>query len=148
MPPGDATFTPYVPSPDHPSARAAGRLFVLKFESSSERHFFWMQSKALRPDDPSFFSARDLKIGDIVNRLLQGEEVDSAAELAALNARSGSQDEDDDGDATMQDADPGRSPHEPPPAGGAGGAGPDATGGDIREEGESSREGGADGARA
>ena len=31
---------------------------------------------------------------------------------------------------------------------GSGGAGPDATGGDVREEGQHSRDGGADGGRA
>jgi hypothetical protein len=146
IPPGDATFTPYKPSAQHPTSKCNGRFFVLRFESSSERQFFWLQSKPQRPSDPSWFSPRDLLIGDIVNRLLGGEDVDVAREFLELAALGddGDDDQDDDGDEAMGDGESGTAP----PGGAAGGAGADATGGDVREEGETSREGGADGARA
>lgn len=154
MPPGDATFLPYKAHPSHTASKANGRFFVLRFESSSERHFFWMQSQPQRSENPSSFGARDLKIGDIVNRMLQGEEVDASAELAAVNGQAGgggsggNPDEDGDGDERMEDVEGSRGQHDHSGSGGAGGAGADATGGDVRQEGESSREGGADGARA
>ena len=122
----------------------------LKFMSSSQRHFFWLQSKPQgRNGDPTWFSPRDRKIGEIVDSLLQGEEVNVARELASISNNNNDDDSrrrDDDDDETMEDVegrgDPGH------PQGGSGGAGPGATGGDVREEGEEAREGGADGARA
>lgn len=143
MIPGDGTFVPVEPSSSAPAtAKSQGRIFVLKFESSSTRHLFWLQSHPQSSSgDPTWLSPRDRKIGDIVNKLLQGEDVDVNAELASVrNSGSGSRDR--DGDEAMEDAE-GRG-NEP----GSGGAGADATGGDIREEGEGPREGGADGARA
>lgn len=131
--PSDGTFTPYE------KTRVSGRVFVLKFSSSSQRHLFWLQSKSQSPSgDPSFFSARDLKIGEIVNNLLQGEEVD--VQQAVAEMRAGHPPDDDD--ETMEDVE--GTDHDR----GAGGAGAGATGGDIREEGEGAREGGADGGRA
>ncbi|KAF4123381.1 26S proteasome regulatory subunit N13 [Geosmithia morbida] len=143
MVPTDGSFVPYeYKTTPQPTSKTNGRIFVLKFSSSSERHLFWLQSKPQsRNGDPSWFSPRDRKIGDIVNLLLQGEEVDVTRELA--NVRN-TDDQPDDEDEAMEDAEGERGSRDH----GAGGAGPDATGGDVREEGESSREGGADGARA
>lgn len=146
MIPGDGTFVPVEPPSSAPAtAKARGRVFVLKFESSSTRHLFWLQSHPQSSSgDPTYLSPRDRKIGSIVNDLLQGEEVDVNAELASVR-NSGSGGRDNDGDETMEDIEGrGTDHHEP----GSGGAGADATGGDVREEGEGSREGGADGARA
>ena len=79
-----------------------------------------------------------------MNTLLQGEEVDVSQEMSNLPDGQGP---DGDGDETMEDVE--GTDHDPSHhRGGSGGAGPDATGGDIREEGEQSREGGADGGRA
>lgn len=75
--------------------------------------------------------------------MLSGDEVDLDAELADLNGTN----PDDDEDHEMEDADSSRGPRLRANST-TGGAGADATGGDIREEGQESREGGADGARA
>ncbi|KAL2757537.1 hypothetical protein ACRALDRAFT_2118407, partial [Sodiomyces alcalophilus JCM 7366] len=134
MVPTDGQFVPYTWA-DQSSAKTNGRIFVLKFASSSSRHFFWLQSKPQSSNgDPTWFSPRDKKIGDIVNRLLQGEEVNITQELSQVRNVDDRRDNDDD--ETMEDVE------------GHGGAGPGATGGDIREEGEEAREGGGDGARA
>ncbi|KAI1345139.1 proteasome complex subunit Rpn13 ubiquitin receptor-domain-containing protein [Xylariaceae sp. FL0016] len=142
--PTDCNFHPYEPKDLPSSAKTNGRIFSLKFGSSSQRNLFWLQSKPQgRNGDPTWLSPRDRKIGEIVDRILQAEdEVDIAQELSQVNNRRGGG---DDGDATMEDAE-GSDANEP--HGGSGGAGADATGGDVREEGEGSREGGADGARA
>ncbi|KAK7737468.1 hypothetical protein SLS53_006541 [Cytospora paraplurivora] len=147
MIPGDGTFIPVEPSSSTPaSAKANGRIFVLKFESSSTRHLFWLQSHSQSTSgDPTWLSPRDRKIGEIVNRLLQGDEVDVNAELAAARNGGGDAGRDDDGDESMEDVEGhGDEHHEA----GTGGAGADATGGDVREEGSGAREGGGDGARA
>ncbi|KAL7912065.1 proteasome complex subunit Rpn13 ubiquitin receptor domain-containing protein [Trichoderma velutinum] len=146
MVPTDGSFLPYeYKTTPQPTAKTNGRIFALKFASSSQRHLFWMQSKPQgRSGDAGYFSPRDRKIGDIVHRLLQGEEVNVTRELAAV--RNNNDHQDDDEDEAMEDIE--GHGHQDHHAGGSGGAGPDATGGDIREEGEGSREGGADGARA
>ncbi|KOS16824.1 Uncharacterized protein ESCO_004759 [Escovopsis weberi] len=152
MVPTDGQFVPYeYTTTPQPSSKTNGRIFVLKFASSSQRYLYWMQSKPQgRNGDASYFSPRDRKIGDLVHRLLQGEEVNVASELAAVRNTDDRRDDDGGDDETMEDAEPrerhsgSRDRH----AGGSGGAGADATGGDVREEGENSREGGADGARA
>ncbi|PTD11926.1 hypothetical protein FCULG_00003693 [Fusarium culmorum] len=51
--------------------------------------------------DAAYYSPRDRKIGDIVNRLLQGEEVEVAEEMATVR----NDDQDDDEDEAMEDAD-------------------------------------------
>lgn len=108
---------------------------MLKFSSSSQRHLFWLQSKSQSPSgDPSYFSPRDLKIGEAVNDLLQGEEVDITELVSQIRAGHPPDDE----DADMEDVE----------GQGSGGAAPNTTGGDIRREGGGSREGGADGGRA
>lgn len=152
MIPTDGSFTPYEPTssqtPSNPNKPTNGRIYVLKFTSSSQRHLFWLQSRSQHEsNDPAWFSARDLKLGQIVNKLLQGEDIDVQTEIANLPSDQNGPDRDDDDDATMEDVE-GQS-HDPDhPRGGSGGAGPNATGGDIREEGHEAREGGADGGRA
>lgn len=141
MVPTDGHFEPY--EAEQPSGKTSGRIFVLKFSSSSQRHLFWLQSKPQsRSGDASWFSPRDYRIGKIVDTLLQGEDVDVPNEME--QARN---DPDNDDDETMEDVEGTGDPAEYHP-GGSGGAGADATGGDIREEGSQAREGGADGGRA
>ncbi|KAF2755400.1 hypothetical protein EJ05DRAFT_100214 [Pseudovirgaria hyperparasitica] len=151
MIPGDGSFIPYTGPAisgftytQRPPTN--GRIYVLKFNSSSQRQLFWMQSKSQHPDGlPCYFSPRDGKIGHIVDMLLNGEEVDVADELRNVNNEFRYSGRSVDDDETMEDADaPDRQRH----GSSSGGAGADATGGDIREEGEGSREGGADGGRA
>lgn len=143
MVPSDGTFVPYEPT--NSKAPTNGRIFVLKFSSSSQRHFFWLQSRSQHPTgNASWFSPRDRKLGEIVNTLLQGEEVDVLSAIANLpNDSNGGGDDDE----TMEDVE-GANHDSSHHRGGSGGAGPDATGGDFREEGEEAREGGSDGARA
>ena len=84
-------------------------------------------------------------MGQIVNTLLQGEEIDVQQAIANLPADQN--EPDDDGDETMEDVE-GQDSTVDHNRGGSGGAGAGATGGDFREEGHESREGGADGGRA
>ena len=134
----------HTPSHTPQKSPLKGRVFVLKFSSSSEKHFFWLQSREQPAGDPSRFSTRDLKLGQIVDNLLQGGELDTS-EVTALRNVDG-EGGGGDGDTAMEDAPGGGDVGEGP--GGSGGAGAGATGGDVREEGEEAREGGADGARA
>jgi 26S proteasome regulatory subunit N13 len=146
MVPTDAHFEPYeYKTTPQPTSKTNGRIFVLKFSSSSQRHLYWLQSKPQsRNGDASWFSPRDLKIGQIVDTLLQGEDVDIPNEIAQVQSNER---RDDDDDETMEDIE-GQGDSTSHHPGGSGGAGPGATGGDIREEGEQAREGGADGGRA
>ncbi|POS81491.1 hypothetical protein DHEL01_v200113 [Diaporthe helianthi] len=148
MIPGDGTFVPVEPSSETPSARTQGRIFVLKFESSSTRHLFWLQSHPQSSSgDATWLSPRDRKLGEIVNSLLQGDEVDVNGELASVRNSGGGSGgrRDADGDESMEDTQ-GHGGDRSEPS--SGGAGADATGGDVRQEGEEAREGGSDGARA
>ncbi|KAF8461865.1 hypothetical protein BDZ91DRAFT_735942 [Kalaharituber pfeilii] len=64
--PGDATFVAHrIPT---------GRVYILKFSSSSQRLFYWLQTKPEKPDEPGHFSNRDKEYGEAINRLLRGEE--------------------------------------------------------------------------
>ena len=153
MVPGDAQFMPYL-SPDSGAdsenlrSPTDGRIFVLKFTSSPARHLFWLQSKSQHPKgDKSWFSERDLKIGQVVDLLLGGEEVDVQGELASVSNRGGPSNSGDD-DETMEDVEGTDHNSSRNRTGSTGGAGAGATGGDVREEGSESREGGADGGRA
>lgn len=145
--PTDGHFEPYeYKTRNEPTSKTNGRIFVLKFYSSSQKHLFWLQSKPQAANgDASWFSPRDLKIGQIVDTLLQGEDVNVTEEIAQV--RSGNGGNDDDQDETMEDVE-GHGESSEHHRGGSGGAGPDATGGDVREEGAGAREGGADGGRA
>lgn len=149
MVPTDGSFQPYLgPEKNTKKSPVKGRVFVLKFSSSSQRHFFWLQSREQPPGQPSQFSKRDLRLGQIVDDLLQGNDIDATSEIENLrsNRYDGEGDDDEDDDADMEDAPP--SYQEDLYRSASGGAGADATGGDVREEGEESREGGADGGRA
>lgn len=105
-----------------------------------------MQAKSQHKEgNPSWFSARDKRLGDIIHQLLSGEEADVEEEVRGLQGGgSGGGDDDDD---VMEDA-PGSNQQPEHHRQGSGGAGADATGGDPRAEGEASRGGGADGGRA
>lgn len=92
--------------------------------------------------DADWFSQRDQRLGQVVDLLLSGEDVDVEREVEEIR-RSGNG---GDGDAGGQNGDGGDLMDLDRQE--TGGAGQDATGGDPREEGEASREGGADGGRA
>lgn len=145
MVPSDGSFVPYEPAGKAPTN---GRIYALKFSSSSQRYLFYLQSRSQHEDgDLSWFSPRDVRLGEIVNSLLQGEELDMEQELANLpRGPSGSGGDDDETMEDVEGVDHDTS-HNHGGSGG-GGAGPGATGGDIREEGQGSRDGGADGGRA
>lgn len=147
MIPGDASFTPLLKKSAQASSTGDtrsptnGRIFVLKFSSSGEKRYFWLQSKSQHSQgDADWFSARDKRLGEIVNAALSGEEVDAEDVRAEIRGMSGEGSAEADADADAMDLDLDRQE--------TGGAGADATGGDVRDEGEESREGGADGGRA
>jgi 26S proteasome regulatory subunit N13 len=150
MIPGDGSFVPYTGSDggansDDLRSPTNGRVFVLKFASSSQRHFYWLQSKSQAPDGSlNWFSPRDQKLGQIIDILLSGENLDVDYEIEELRNMGSDRDDDDD---PMEDVE-GSGQNTTRPRQGSGGAGAGATGGDIREEGEEAREGGADGGRA
>lgn len=142
---GDATFSPLVKEPGAEDVRSPtnGRIFVLRFSSSGEKSYFWMQARSQHTSgDADWFSQRDQRLGQIVDLLLAGEEVDVEREVEEIR-QSGNG---GDGDAGGQNGDGGDLMDLDRQE--TGGAGQDATGGDPREEGEASREGGADGGRA
>ena len=142
---GDATFSPLVKESGAEDVRSPtnGRIFVLRFSSSGEKSYFWMQARSQHTSgDADWFSQRDQRLGQVVDLLLSGEDVDVEREVEEIR-RSGNG---DDGDAGGQNGDGGDLMDLDRQE--TGGAGQDATGGDPREEGEASREGGADGGRA
>ena len=142
--PQDGQFYPLVKEQgaENLNSPTNGRIFVLRFASSSQKYFFWMQSKTQSPEgNLSWFSQRDQRVGQIVDALLQGEDVDIAGEVEDMKRGD---ETGPNGDADAMEIDDGANLERQE----TGGAGQDATGGDPRDEGESSREGGADGGRA
>ena len=144
MVPGDGNFVPYhekdTRSTANPKSPTSGRIFVLKFQSSSTRHLFWLQSKSQHlQGDRAWFSPRDKKIGQMVDRLLQGDEVNVQEEYANIPNDSGR----DGDDESMEDAD---SASHGNVQGNLGSGDPFM--GDPGNEGEEPRNGGADGGRA
>ena len=53
-----------------------GRIVVLKFSSSSQRQFYWLQSKAEDSNNPAFWSERDDGWIRRINNVLQQEDGD------------------------------------------------------------------------
>jgi 26S proteasome regulatory subunit N13 len=104
-----------------------------------------VQAPGTNQSNKAYWSDRDLKLGEIVNELLKGEDIDVEQELFGRSNDQGGSGGDDD--TAMEDADGGSADPDHHRAA-SGGAGANATGGDVREEGEESREGGADGGRA
>ena len=144
MVPGDGNFVPYhekdTRSTANPKSPTSGRIFVLKFQSSSTRHLFWLQSKGQHPQgDRAWFSPRDEKIGQMVDRLLQGDEVNVQEEYASIPNDRGR----DGDDEAMEDA--GSASYGNVQGNLRSG---DPFAGDTGNEGEESRNGGAHGGRA
>lgn len=147
MVPSDGSFKPYQTTQGDTASKKSptnGRIFVLKFQSSSARHLFWLQSKSQHAQgDQAWFSPRDLKLGEVVDQLLQGEQVNVQEELNNIpSGRSGQGDSDDGGDR-MEGV---RRESQSGTAENLGSGDPFI--GDPNNEGEGSREGGADGGRA
>lgn len=147
MLPGDGAFEPLLKEQGTEDLHSptTGRIYVLKFSSSGQKHYFWMQSKSQHKEGSlSWFSQRDQRLGQIVDMLLRGEDVDVEQELEDVR-NGGGDGTGPSGDADAMEVDQDDLERQESQTGGAGA---DATGGDYRDEGESSREGGADGGRA
>lgn len=142
MVPTDGTFVPYKESASDSSIKSPtdGRIFVLKFQSSTQRHLFWMQSKSQHPQgDPAWFSPRDLKLGEIVDRLLQGDQVNVREEVANVSNDQG-------GGGGYEDMEDVRPEGSSDIQGNIGSGDPFM--GNPEDEGSGPRDGGADGGRA
>jgi len=121
-----------------------GRVFVLKFRSSSERKFFWLQSREQPAGQMNTFSPRDLRMCQLVDSILQGNDGLAYGDDNDGSAQYGGEDDDDQAMEDVQGGD--AAPQHNRSA--SGGAGRDATGGNVTDEGAGSRDGGADGGRA
>jgi len=141
MVPMDGYFKPYLGEQKIANTSPTnGRVFVLKFRSSSERKFFWLQSREQPAGHMNTFSPRDLRMCQLVDSILQGNDGLAYGDDNDGPAQYGGEDDDDQAMEDVQEGDPAR-PNQ-------GGAGSDATGGDVTDEGAGSRDGGADGGRA
>ncbi|KAL8705292.1 MAG: hypothetical protein Q9201_001579 [Fulgogasparrea decipioides] len=145
MVPSDGSFKPYQTTQgDAKKSPTNGRIFALKFQSSSARHLFWLQSKSQHSQgDQGWFSPRDLKLGEIVDQLLQGEQVNVQEQLNNLPSGQGGHDDNDDNGDRMKGVN-----RESQSGTAENLASGDPFIGDPSNEGEESREGGADGGRA
>jgi len=136
MVPMDGYFKPYLGEQKIANTSPInGRVFVLKFRSSSERKFFWLQSREQPAGQMNTFSPRDLRMCQLVDSILQGNDGLAYGDDNGGSAQYGGEDDDDQAMEDVQEGDTER------PSGGA-------TGGDVTEEGAESRDGGAAGGRA
>ncbi|KAK6344807.1 hypothetical protein TWF718_006761 [Orbilia javanica] len=72
--PGDASFVPYNAGPND------GRICVLKFQSSDQRHMFWWQTKNDENVGPSEHTLKDRSVTRKIDQLIQsGGDPDSLA---------------------------------------------------------------------
>ncbi|RPA96594.1 adhesion regulating molecule [Choiromyces venosus 120613-1] len=102
--PGDARIIKY-------TGCTTGRVMVLKFSSSSQRHFFWLQSKA-ESSNPGHWSARDDGWVHRINVALQGPQ-DDDEEMGDIGL--GSEELEEEGSASRRGgADGGRAPTSQP----------------------------------
>ena len=109
MMPADGHLLEYISEDDKEAERGLiaggrsptnGRILVLKFASSSQKHLFWLQSKPQNSSgDPSLFSRRDHKITHVINMLLNSEVIDVAEEL-----KNASEPENENVDHIIQDS--------------------------------------------
>jgi len=98
--PGDARVIKY-------TGCTTGRVMVLKFSSSSQRHFFWLQTKA-ESTDSGHWSARDDGWIHRINAALQGPQ-DDDEEMGDIGL--GSEEVEEEGSASRRGgADGGRAP--------------------------------------
>lgn len=136
--PEDAAFVPYTGQEKIPNkSPIAGRICVLKFHSSSERKFFWLQAREQPVGDPSHFSTRDLRMIKMIDNFMQNNNIDDGLDDPLYGGGyPRGEDAHWDDDQDMEDVQEGEESTE------------GATGADARDEGEESREGGADGGRA
>ncbi|KAG0125437.1 proteasome complex subunit Rpn13 ubiquitin receptor-domain-containing protein [Tuber indicum] len=102
--PGDARIIKY-------TGCTTGRVMVLKFSSSSQRHFFWLQTKA-ESTDFGHWSARDDGWVHRINVALQGPQ-DDDEEMGDIGL--GSEEVEEEGSASRRGgADGGRAPASQP----------------------------------
>jgi 26S proteasome regulatory subunit N13 len=91
--PGDARLVPYTEC-------TTGRVMVLKFSSSSQRHFFWIQSKSESPaGELGHWSARDMKWVERINAALNGAD-DEDEEMGDIGM--GSEELEEEGSASRR----------------------------------------------
>ena len=68
--PGDARLIRHDTGP-------TGRIFMLKFSSSSKRQFYWLQSESEGPNkEPGYWSERDKSWIKFIDDILKGDEGD------------------------------------------------------------------------